>query len=78
MIKRILIGLGGTPYTRVAIERAVTLAQRYEASLTAVTMVKREQLISPSGIPGCFQAEADKAGRPTCYRGENRGKHRHI
>ena len=64
MIKRILIGLGGTPYTPVAVERAVTLAQRYEAGLTAVTMVKREQLVSPSGTPGCFHAEAGKAGRP--------------
>ena len=64
MIKRILIGLGGTPYTPVAIERAVTLAKRYEASLTAVTMVKREQLISPSGTSGCPQVGADKAGRP--------------
>jgi nucleotide-binding universal stress UspA family protein len=64
MIKRILIGLGGTPYTPVAIERAVTLAQRYEASLTAVTMVKREQLVSPSGTPGCFQADAVEVGRP--------------
>jgi len=64
MIKRILIALGGTPYTPVAIERAVTLAQRYEASLTAVTIVKREWLASLSGPPGCFQAHAGKAGRP--------------
>lgn len=63
MIKRILIGLGGTPYTPVAIERAITLAQRYGASLTAVTIVKREQLISPGGTPGCPQAEAIKGGR---------------
>ena len=61
MIKRILIGLGGRPYTPVAIERAVTLAQRHEAGLTAVTMVKREQLISPCGTPGCFQTEAVEA-----------------
>jgi len=64
MIKRILVGLGGTPYTPVAIERAVTLAQRYEASLTAVTMVKREQLISPSRPSGVSQAGAVEVGRP--------------
>jgi Ca2+-transporting ATPase len=33
MIKRILVGLGGTPYTPVAIKRAVGLAKRYEGRL---------------------------------------------
>jgi nucleotide-binding universal stress UspA family protein len=64
MIKRILIGLGGTPYTPVAIERAVTLAKRYEATLTAATVVKREHLSNAAETPGCPQAEAMKAKRP--------------
>jgi nucleotide-binding universal stress UspA family protein len=34
MIKRILLGLGGTPYTMVAIQRAVQLAKRFEAEIT--------------------------------------------
>jgi len=43
MIKRILLGLGGTPYTSVAIQRAVELAKRFEAEITGVTVsdVKR-------------------------------------
>jgi nucleotide-binding universal stress UspA family protein len=43
MIKRILLGLGGTPYTSVAIQRAVQLAKRFEAEITGVTVsdVKR-------------------------------------
>lgn len=59
MIKRILIGLGGTPYTPVAVERAVSLAQYHEASVTAVTVVRREQLVSAEN----FQGESGKAMR---------------
>jgi nucleotide-binding universal stress UspA family protein len=39
MIKRILLGLGGTPYTTVAIKRAVELAKRFDAEITGVTTV---------------------------------------
>ncbi|MBI5100411.1 MAG: universal stress protein [Nitrospirae bacterium] len=39
MIKRILVGLGGTPYTSVAIQRAVELAERFEAEMTGVTVI---------------------------------------
>jgi nucleotide-binding universal stress UspA family protein len=39
MIKRILVGLGGTPYTPVAIERAVKLAGQFEAEITGMTMI---------------------------------------
>jgi len=39
MIKRILLGLGGTPYTSVAIQRAVELAKRFETEITGVTVV---------------------------------------
>jgi len=30
MIKRILLGLGGTPYATVAIQRAVEIAKRFD------------------------------------------------
>jgi len=41
MIKRILVGLAGTTYTPVAIQRAVTLAQSHDAELTGVTVLDR-------------------------------------
>lgn len=41
MIKRILVGLGGTPYTPVAIQRAVTLARTHDAEVTGVTILDR-------------------------------------
>jgi nucleotide-binding universal stress UspA family protein len=39
MIKRILVGLGGTPYTPFAIPRSIELAQQHGAELTGVTVV---------------------------------------
>ncbi|MBI5664728.1 MAG: universal stress protein [Nitrospirae bacterium] len=44
MIKRILLGLGGTPYTSVAIQRAVGLAKRFEAEITGVTVLGLDRL----------------------------------
>ncbi len=41
MIKRILVGLAGTTYTPVAIQRAVTLAQAHNAEVTGVTVLDR-------------------------------------
>jgi nucleotide-binding universal stress UspA family protein len=41
MIKRILVGLAGTTYTPVAIQRAVTLAQAHDAEVTGVTVLDR-------------------------------------
>ncbi len=39
MIKKILLGLGGTPYTTVAIQRAVGIAKRFDAEITGVTVL---------------------------------------
>jgi len=44
MIKRILLGIGGTPYTTVAIQRAVQLAKRFDAEITGVTVLDLERL----------------------------------
>jgi len=41
MIKRILVGLAGTTYTPVAIQRAVTLAQAHDAEVTGVTVLDK-------------------------------------
>ena len=39
MIKRVLVGLAGTPYTPVAIQRAITIAQANSAEVTGVTVL---------------------------------------
>jgi len=44
MIKKILLGLGGTPYTTVAIQRAVQLAKQFEAEITGVTVLDLDRL----------------------------------
>lgn len=56
MIKRILLGLGGTPYTSVAIQRAVGLAKRFEAEITGVTVIDpgrltKKELVQEEMIP---------------------------
>ncbi|MHC4359011.1 MAG: universal stress protein [Planctomycetota bacterium] len=59
MIKRILVGLGGTPYTPVAIKRAVGLAKRYEGRLTGVTIASRER---PVGLSELESEEISRRG----------------
>ena len=44
MIKKILLGLGGTPYTTVAIQRAVQVARHYGAAITGVTAISLDRL----------------------------------
>jgi len=57
MIKRILVGLAGTTYTPVAIERAVTLAQMHDAVITGVTVLDTRRVRSGA-------ASADNAATP--------------
>lgn len=47
MIKRILVGLAGTPYTPVVIQRGVQLAQLHGAELTGVTVLDPRRLPAP-------------------------------
>ena len=58
MIKRILVGLGGTGFTPVAIRRAVELGQIHDARVTAVTVVdaKRLQRVGPVPLGGATAA----------------------
>ncbi len=51
MIKRILVGLAGTPYTGVAIRRGVELAQAHGAELTGVTAVDVKKLSKVGPVP---------------------------
>ena len=60
MIKRILLGLGGTPYTDVAIERAVELAKDHGARITGVTVVDIKRLKKIGPLPPGGDAFAEK------------------
>jgi nucleotide-binding universal stress UspA family protein len=54
MIRTILLGLGGTPFTHVAIERAVELARCHQAIITGVTVANPEayEKIGPVPVGG--------------------------
>ncbi|RPI81236.1 MAG: universal stress protein [Planctomycetaceae bacterium] len=67
MIKRILVGLAGTAYTPVAIERAVTLAQTHAAEVTGVTVLDSHRVRSLSGAapPPRDEVEAIHGSRRT-------------
>ncbi|MBI9082957.1 MAG: universal stress protein [Desulfobacterales bacterium] len=60
MIKRILVGLGGTPYTAVAVKRAVELAQIHEAIVTGVTILDMNRLQKVGPVPLGGAAYANK------------------
>ena len=51
MLKRILLALSGTECTPIAVRRAVELARRHGASITAVTVVDLEQLRKVGPVP---------------------------
>jgi len=51
MIKRILIGIGGTPFTATATEAAVQLGVTHGARVTAVTVVDEARLRNVGPIP---------------------------
>jgi nucleotide-binding universal stress UspA family protein len=51
MIKRILVGLAGTPYTEAAVRQAVALAQDHGAELTGVTVVDVAAISNVGSVP---------------------------
>ena len=59
MIKRILVGIGGTEFTDVAIERALEIAKIHDAIVTGVTVVdiKRLQKVGPVPLGGAAYAD---------------------
>ena len=62
MIRRILVGLGGTPYTSVAIERAVKLAKQHDAEITGVTVAHFERIAKVGLVPkGVLHAAREAA-----------------
>ncbi|HID75417.1 MAG TPA: universal stress protein, partial [Planctomycetaceae bacterium] len=60
MIKRILVGLAGTPYTPSAIRRGVELAQAHGAELTGVTVVDTTKLDIVGPVPIGAKEAADE------------------
>ncbi len=58
MIKHILVALSGTPYTPIAVERAIELAQIHGASVTGVTVVDLKTLSDVGPVPLGGQAAA--------------------
>jgi nucleotide-binding universal stress UspA family protein len=59
MIKRILVGIGGTEYSDVAIQRAHEIAKGHDAFITGVTVVdlKRLQKVGPVPLGGAAYAD---------------------
>lgn len=51
MIKRILVGLGGTEYTLSAINKAVAIAMDQNAELTGVSILDEQRLTSVGPVP---------------------------
>ena len=51
MIKRILLGLGGTPFTDVAIDRSIELAKAHGALITGVTVLDLKGLKQVGPVP---------------------------
>jgi len=51
MLKRILLGLGGTEYTPCAVRHAVDIARRHGASVTGVTVVDLARLDRVGPVP---------------------------
>ena len=51
MLKRILVGIGGTRFTGVAVRRAVELARLHGAKVTGVTVVNTRQLAYVGAAP---------------------------
>ena len=51
MIKRILVALSGTPYTRSAIQHAIELAGYHGSSLTGVTDIDLARVADVGPVP---------------------------
>jgi nucleotide-binding universal stress UspA family protein len=63
MLKRILIGVNGTQYSRSAVDIAVALASRHQASVIGLAVVDLPHLTAPQPIPlggSGYKAERDE------------------
>lgn len=62
MMKRILVGLAGTTYTPVAIERAVALAKAHDAEVTGVTILSADRVRNLGGAVPPPWEDAERSG----------------
>lgn len=60
MMKRILVGLGGTPFTTVATKIATELGDLHQAQLTGVTVVDTGKLAKVGPVPAGGEAYAQR------------------
>ena len=60
MIKRILVGLGGTPFTTVATQIATELGDLHQAQLTGVTVVDTDNIRKIGPVPAGAEAFAQR------------------
>lgn len=60
MVKRILLGLGGTPFSLVAVKRAVEMAKNHKACILAVTVVNEKSLRNVGPVPMGASGSAKK------------------
>jgi len=51
MIRKVLLGIGGTPFGKTAVLRAVELCQHHGAELTAVTTVDMDRIRNVGSVP---------------------------
>lgn len=51
MLKRILLGLGGTPYTMTGMRHALDLARRHRAETTGVTVLEASKIADVGPVP---------------------------
>lgn len=67
MLKRILVGLGGTDYATTAINQAIALAMAHNAEVTGVSVLDEARLASVGPVPigGGHYAQALKENRLT-------------
>jgi len=64
MLKRILVGLNGSHYSRAAAETAIALANKHHARILALGIVDVPHLTAPEAVPlgaGAFKVERDVA-----------------
>lgn len=71
MLKRILVGLNGSEYSRAAMDHAIGLAQRHQSALLGLGIVDEPHLAAAESVPlggGAFKRERDVAVLQEAHR----------